>query len=116
MVQRALDLQHHALVRTETGALHVGGELLDAQLQSAREVQLAAVADREQAPVAAEIDQRYAAVLLLVKRGDVALRGFRNIDHRERNARFVELADALPDDFLAREHRVKLLASTVGAA
>src|SRR5919197_294452 len=104
VVQSALHL-HREMLKRDFPAGRFIGKLLHPDLEPTCEVELRPEIDRQESRVLAEVDKPKRPVGRFVKRRDIALRGFRNIDDGKLDARLFELADLLLENFVIRRDR-----------
>src|SRR5258706_8146663 len=85
VVKAALNLQENPVLRIVGAALGELLQLLESDIDAPREIQLTAKVDREQHLLAIRVEHRDTTVVRLQQGRDIALRGFLDVDDRERD-------------------------------
>ncbi len=86
-------------------------QFLEPDINAPREIQLTAKVDREQHLLAIRVEHRDTAVVRFQQGRDIALRGFLDVDDRERNLKTRKALHAGLDHLVLRGHRVHRMAA-----
>ena len=115
VVQCALDLDGEPFEWAALGRRPFARNVLQSDVQPPRKIELTAVVDGEHSPIFGEICEPDRALVGFVERCDIALRGLRNIDHRQRDARVLAFPDLRLDELIASRHGVHQVIARRGA-
>src|SRR5258708_30935391 len=111
MVEAALHFEKDAILCVIRATLRKLLELLETDIDAAREIELATEIHRQKHLGLSDVQERDAPVARLEQRSDIALRGLFDIDDRKGDARMRTTVHAALNHFVPWGHRIQGMAA-----